>query len=201
MYRIRSSKPLVALLLGLCVSWISRGLAASEGRGDAFIGWKEKEGPFFVITTSFGKVSGMAPQDTGCEHVTTWLSYVSLQIRLRPRADLSPKIVELVSAVARKDKQEQKLLNFYRHEPVPDVGRPPACLLCCPNTMLEPLQDCALLVLCRTGARMDTGGLHTGVPHMAQPTEVLSCTCTVKNPSSSDACPLHCLQSTTRELG
>ena len=41
----------------------------------------------------------------------------SIQIRIRPRADLSPKIVALVHAIS-----EAKLCSscrFYRHEPVP----------------------------------------------------------------------------------
>jgi hypothetical protein len=74
-----------------------------------------------------------------------------------------------VSGVAHKDKQQQKQLHFYRHEPIPDVSH---LLLCCSCTSmaftsnrlqcLHSWQLCYSLLLCRTGGRMDTGDLHTG---------------------------------------
>jgi hypothetical protein len=66
----------VLLLLGLCISFISDGFAASEGRGDAFIGWKEKEGPFFVITTTFGKVGGSPEETMHQTSLQTWIHVV-----------------------------------------------------------------------------------------------------------------------------
>mmetsp|Transcript_38542 Transcript_38542/g.85818 ORF Transcript_38542/g.85818 Transcript_38542/m.85818 type:complete len:230 (+) Transcript_38542:15-704(+) len=66
-------------------------------RNAAFIGYQEKAGAAvknIVITTSYG------------------------QIKLRPRPDLSPKIVLLVQQLA--DKHECHSCKFYRHEPAPE---------------------------------------------------------------------------------
>ncbi|KAG1671801.1 hypothetical protein FOA52_000178 [Chlamydomonas sp. UWO 241] len=93
--------------------------ALSANRDHAFIGYKEQAGSAsvhdelgfrqFVITTSYG------------------------EIRITPRHDLSPKIVELIKGVA--DKPSCESCRFYRHEPAPEnFGRdgfygPPYALL------------------------------------------------------------------------